>query len=236
MKQLHCQEKEQFQKLFRQENIDRLEDRFRVLDVFLSTEHHVTASDLFEIMANQGSDLTLDFVQDTLRLLCHFGFAQKNRFENGHVRYEHRHIGHHHDHLICTKCLSIVEFGDRELENRQVQIASDHGFHLLQHKTELYGICAKCQKDRGDLTPLTLAKSGERLVIREVSGGAGARMRLMTMGLRVGDVVEIITNINKGQIAVAVDCRRYVIGRGLAQKIFVSPAEKTSEHHECNES
>jgi len=47
---------------------------------------------------------------------------------------------------------------------------------------------------------------------------------------------EIITNINKGQIAVAVDCRRYVIGRGLAQKIFVSPAEKTSEHHECNES
>jgi len=236
MKQLHHQEKEQFKTLFHQENIDRLEDRYEVLEAFLNTEHHVTAGDLFDTLAGQGSHLTLEFIQETLRLLCHFGFALKNRFENGHVRYEHRHIGHHHDHLVCTKCLSIVEFENQELENLQTQIAARHGFHPLQHKTELYGICPNCQKDRSGLTPLILAKAGERLVIREVGGGSGARMRLMTMGLRVGDVLEVITNISKGQIAVAVDCRRYVIGRGLAQKIFVTPAEKTGDHHECRES
>jgi len=42
-----------------------------------------------------------------------------------------------------------------------------------------------------------LARPGERLVIRQISGGAGARMRLLTMGLRIGDSIEVITNQKK---------------------------------------
>jgi Fur family ferric uptake transcriptional regulator len=52
-------------------------------------------------------------------------------------------------------------------------------------------------------------------------------MRLMTMGLRVGDSVEVITNINEGQIALALENRRLVLGRGLAQKILVRPDRAT---------
>jgi Fe2+ transport system protein FeoA len=43
------------------------------------------------------------------------------------------------------------------------------------------------------------------------------------MGLRLGDEIEVITNNNQGQIAVALDLKRYVLGRGLAQKILVEP-------------
>jgi Fur family ferric uptake transcriptional regulator len=43
------------------------------------------------------------------------------------------------------------------------------------------------------------------------------------MGLRVGDKIDIITNLNKGQMVVAVDYNRYVLGRGLAKKILVEP-------------
>jgi Fe2+ transport system protein FeoA len=46
------------------------------------------------------------------------------------------------------------------------------------------------------------------------------------MGLRVGDKINIITNLNKGQMVVAVDYNRYVLGRGLAQKILVEPVRK----------
>ena len=223
MKRVHSQEKEQFKKLFKQENIDAFEDRFKILDVFLQTESHLTVRELVQLLDESGYTFTHDFVRDTLKLMCRFGFARKNRFYNGEARYEHRHLGHHHDHMICTKCKNIYEFEDEKLENMQAQIAAAYNFHMLQHKMEIYGICSKCLKDHIQPMPLIHAKQGERLEIKEFTGGASARMRLLSIGLRVGDKIDIITNINKGQMVVSVDYNRYVLGRGLAQKILVEP-------------
>lgn len=221
MKPFHRQENEQFKKLFKQEHIDNLEDRYKILEAFLQTERHVTAGELVQILKEKGYSFELDLVRETLGLMCRFGFAQKNKFENGQVRYEHRHLGQHHDHMVCIKCNRIVEFQEEQLENLQVQIASVHGFHMLQHKMEIYGICSGCLKDRVQIMPLVMAKQGERLIIQDFTGGAGARMRLLTMGLRVGDEIEVVTNLHKGQLVIAAGGNRFVLGRGLAQKIQV---------------
>ncbi|MBW2250368.1 MAG: ferrous iron transport protein A, partial [Deltaproteobacteria bacterium] len=50
--------------------------------------------------------------------------------------------------------------------------------------------------------------------------------RLLSMGLRLKDEIEIVTNPKQGQLVVAVDFKRFVLGRGLAQKIMVQPAER----------
>jgi Fur family ferric uptake transcriptional regulator len=223
MKRIHNREKEQFKKLYKQENIEDFEDRFKILEVFLQTERHVTVGELIKLLDESGYQYEPDFVRDTIKLMCRFGFARKNRFYNGEVRYEHRHLGQHHDHMICTKCKNIVEFEDDQLESLQAQIAAAYNFHMLQHKMEIYGICSTCLKDRIQLMPLVGAKQGERLEIKDFTGGAKARMRLSTMGLRVGDKLDVVTNLNKGQLVVAVDYKRYVLGRGLANKILVEP-------------
>jgi Fur family ferric uptake transcriptional regulator len=103
MKQVHVQEKQQFKNLFKQEHIDNIEDRFKVLEAFLQTENHVTLNELVELLKNSGWELDPEFVGETLKLMCRFGFAHKSRFDNGELRYEHRHLGQHHDHMICTK-------------------------------------------------------------------------------------------------------------------------------------
>jgi Fur family ferric uptake transcriptional regulator len=221
MQQIHRQEKEQFKKLFQQEHIDRFEDRFHILEIFLQTEEHLTADELIEVLEGDGYRFSADFVRDTLKLMCRFGFASKNRFDNGVVRYEHRHLGQHHDHMVCTKCKRIFEFQNNRLENLQLQIAASQGFHMLQHRMEIYGICSDCLRDRTKIMPLGTAKQGERLVIKEIIGGSGARMRLLTMGLRIGDKVEVVTNQNRGQMVIAVDFKRFVLGKGLAEKILV---------------
>ena len=80
------------------------------------------------------------------------------------------------------------------------------------------------------MMPLDMARPGERLVLKDFEGGAGARIRLLSMGLRLGDEIEVISNNNRGQMAIAADFKRYVLGKGLAQKIRVEPiksAEKT---------
>jgi Fur family ferric uptake transcriptional regulator len=228
MKQIHIQEKKQFKKLFKQEQIDNFEDRFKVLEVFLQTEKHVTIDELVNLLDQNGWQLDPDFVRETMKLMSRFGFAHQSRFDNGAIRYEHRHLGQHHDHMICTRCRKIIEFQEDRLEELQIQIAAAYGFHMLQHKMEIYGICAQCLKDRIQLMPLIMAKPGERLVVKEFSGGVGARARLLSMGLRIGDEIEVITNNSQGQMAIAADLKRYVLGRGLAQKILVEPLKHTN--------
>ncbi|CAB1083294.1 Fur family transcriptional regulator [Alkalispirochaeta odontotermitis] len=226
MKQTHVQEKQQFKKLFKQEHIDNFEDRFKVLEAFLQTEKHVSVDDLVERLVKNGWRLKPEFVRETLKLMCRFGFAHKSRFDNGVVRYEHRHLGQHHDHMICTKCRKILEFEEEQIEQLQIKIAATHGFHMLQHKLEIYGICNNCIRERIQLMPLTVAKPGERLVIKEISGGTGAKMRLLSMGLRIEDRIEVITNNSQGQLAIAADLKRFVLGRGLAEKIMVEQDER----------
>ena len=227
MKPIHKHEKDQFEKLFKQDHIDNFENRFIILKVFLQSEQHLTIDEFYQLLQNSGYDFDLDFVTETLSLMCRYGFASKNRFDNGQLRYEHRHLGQHHDHMICTKCSRIVEFTDNQLEGLQLQIATDHGFHMLQHKMEIYGICADCIKERTQEMPLVMAKQGEKLVITDIIGGTHVRMRLLTMGLRLGDELEVITNQNQGQLVIAADYKRYVLGRGLAQKILVQqPANR----------
>lgn len=221
MKHLHNKEKEQFKQLFLKENIDKFEDRYKVLEVFLQTESHVTAVELADLVSSSGYKIDIDFVKETLDFMCRFGFASKNRFDNGPILYEHRHLGQHHDHMICTKCDKILEFSDENMENLQKEIAGRYGFHMLQHRMEIYGICSKCLKQRVKLMPLVLAKEGEKMVIKAFTGRSGSCMRLISMGLRPGDRIEVISNPGKGKIVVAADCKRYVIGHGLANKILV---------------
>lgn len=223
--QVHSREKKQFIKLFKQDKVDCFEDRFKVLEVFLQNEKHLSAEELTTLLVQKGHRLELEFVRETLTLMCHYGFAQKNSFDNGVVRYEHLHLGQHHDHLICTKCRRIVEFSDEQIEDLQKRIAAEYGFHLLQHKLELYGICKDCLKERVDFVPLVMAKQGEKGIVKSILGGTSGRIRLMTMGLRIGDKIEVITNMNRGQVVIASNCNRLVIGRKMARKIMIGPVD-----------
>lgn len=223
MDAIHDQELMQFKHLFEDEGIDRIDDRLAVLGVFLGIESHIAFEDLMAALKDKGYSFDPGFVNKTLRLLCQYGFAAKKTFEGRPPLYEHRHLGMHHDHLICTKCGNILEFESRQMENLQVEIAALHGFHMLQHKMEIYGLCSHCLKERVRLMPLSLGQEGERLIVQEFTGGSGAQLRLATLGLKKNDEVEIITNSGQGQLVVAVNATRLALGRGIAQKIMVKP-------------
>lgn len=218
---LHKQEKEQFCKLFQKDQITDFEDRFAVMEAFMQTDGHVSSAQMIERLNDLKLKLDPEFIRDTLKLMCQYGFASKQQFDSGEILYEHLHLGQHHDHMVCAKCRAIVEFEDPELEALQVKVAERHGFHLLQHKMEMYGICAQCMSQRRKLLPLSEAPKGERLVIARLDGGPMARARLMAMGLRMGDEVDVITNSGHGQLVVGVDYKRIVLGRGLAHKLMV---------------
>lgn len=115
----HEQDKKQFVRLFQEQGLDRFDERFQVLDAFLQLDHHVTQSEIVRQLEKNGKHLPDEFVFSSMEHLCRFGFATKVEFDQGETLYEHRHIGIHHDHMICTKCGTILEFKDEALERQQ---------------------------------------------------------------------------------------------------------------------
>lgn len=227
-------EKENFRSLIEGDSIGNVEDRLNVIDAFLNTEEHVTLDDLMCILKERGHDYDVEFVRHCMNRWVEHGFAQKKIFEGQPPKYEHRHLGKHHDHLICTKCAKILEFHNDEIERLQLRIAAGKGFHMLQHKMEIYGICSECMSERKPLIPLESAKNGEKVLIKEIIGGRKFKSRLAEMGFRAGDILEIISNDYQGRLIVGHGCTRIALGRGMAQKMIVSLAPQ-ADSVECRE-
>ncbi|MBW2616875.1 MAG: transcriptional repressor [Deltaproteobacteria bacterium] len=215
-------EKLNFKALVEADGNERIQDKLNIIGVFLGTEEHITLEQMYRLLREKGYDYEPEFVRQCMKRMVDLGFAQKKQFESQPVRYEHHHLGRHHDHLICTKCGRIEEFANEDMERLQVKIAIQQGFHMLQHRMEIYGLCSECLTQRRPLMPLAMAKNGERVVVREIAGGMSARTRLADMGLRTGDHIEIINNNGMGRLILGHDCMRLAIGRGIAQKIMVS--------------
>ena len=220
----HDNEKEQFKKLFSQQGLDQFNKRFKILEVFLKTDEHITSQNLTKQIELTGESFEENFVANTMELLCRYGFANKIEFDHGAARFEHRHLGLHHDHMICTKCDKIIEFRDEELEKNQSNMAAAYGFHMLQHELEIYGICSECLKQRDIIISLDQVKQGERVVVTSFNGGTNVSERLTSMGIRKGATIEIVTTQAGGQIVAAVEESRFVIGRGMATKVMVQSA------------
>lgn len=226
----HQQEREQFQEVLQSFNASRIEDRLVVLDIFLSVEEHLTLSGLEGIIKKKRPDLLdREFLKETMEMFCQFGFAQKQLFETQEAVYEHHHLGMHHDHFICTRCGKIQEFANNDLEKLQHEIARQFQFHPLQHKMEIYGLCALCMAQREPALSLQYAANGEQVRIVTILGGREVQARLNDMGLTVGACLDIISNHSSGPLIVAIKGTRLAINAGLAKKIMVAHACRHDE-------
>ncbi len=225
MENRHDNEKKQFKKLFQQQGLDQFNKRFRVLELFLKTDDHIDSLYLTKQLNQEDKSFDENFVAGTMELLCKYGFASKIEFNNGIPRFEHRHLGLHHDHMICTKCGKILEFRDEELEKNQSSTAKAYGFHMLQHKMEIYGICSDCLKQRNLIISLDQAKQGEKVVVVNFEDGQ-ASQRLSSMGIKKGAIIEIVSTQTGGQIVAAVEESRFVIGREMSTKVMVQPIDE----------
>ncbi|MCF8033307.1 MAG: transcriptional repressor [Desulfarculaceae bacterium] len=218
---LHDEERRQFERLLRQQGINRLADRLAVLEAFLSSEEHQSAAQVNENLEASGRILEPGFVSETLEMLTRFGLASSRHFDNQPDLYEHRHLGEHHDHLICTKCGSITEFHHPELEELKQNAAAEHGFHHLSHRLQIYGLCDQCRKRRTPTLPLTLAAPGERVRVERMSGGEQSQRHLTDLGISLGGELEVIST-SGGAMVVAVGGTRLALGQGVAAKVQVS--------------
>lgn len=130
----------------RQKGLRHTPQRAKILDIFLSTERHVSAEELYRLVKKRFHGIGYTTVYRTMKLLSECGLCGEIDFGDGILRFEHKYGHEHHDHLICTKCGKFIEVMKPEIEKLQDTLARQHRFTPIKHKLEIFGVCKKCSK------------------------------------------------------------------------------------------
>jgi Fur family ferric uptake transcriptional regulator len=114
--------------------------RVKILQILESSEdgpQHMSAEDVYRALLAAGEDVGLATVYRVLTQFESAGLVTRHHFETGHSVFELA-KGEHHDHMVCVSSGEVVEFTDAVIEQRQREIAREHGFELMDHSLVLY--------------------------------------------------------------------------------------------------
>ncbi|MFT5782368.1 MAG: Fur family ferric uptake transcriptional regulator [Pseudomonas sp.] len=112
--------------------------RVKILQMLDSAERrHMSAEEVYKALMESGEDVGLATVYRVLTQFESAGLVVRHNFDGGHAVFELA-DGGHHDHMVCVDTGEVVEFIDAEIEKRQKEIVSEHGFELVDHNLVLY--------------------------------------------------------------------------------------------------
>lgn len=124
----------------------RMTDQRRTIARVLSlAEDHPDVEEIHRRASEIDSRISIATVYRTMRLFEEVGVVERHDFQDGRARYEEA-TDEHHDHLIDVRSGEVIEFVNEEIERLQEKIAAEHGYRLVAHRLELYGVPLKDKK------------------------------------------------------------------------------------------
>lgn len=118
-----------------------------VAEVFASHEHFDTDQLVNRLSTRtDGKRVSRATVYRTLDDMVLAGLLRKVARSHDREVYEHDYGYPQHDHLICSKCGTLIEFENAPLSRILDSVAAEHGFRMTGHRLEVYGMCAECSR------------------------------------------------------------------------------------------
>lgn len=115
--------------------------RMKILEILdRSSTRHLTAEAIYRELLDAGEEIGLATVYRVLTQFESAGLVSRLHFEGNQAVFE-LDRGEHHDHIVCSQCGRVEEFFDSVIEERQREIAQEHGFQIKDHALTLYGEC-----------------------------------------------------------------------------------------------
>ncbi len=122
------------------------EQRRVIARVLEQSADHPDVEELYKRSSRVDPNISISTVYRTVKLFEDTGIIERHDFRDGRSRYETV-PDEHHDHLIDLRSGRVIEFQSAEIEALQERIAREHGFKLVDHRLELYGIPLDKAKD-----------------------------------------------------------------------------------------
>lgn len=138
----------EFTELLKRNNLKYTKQREIILECLYNNDEHLTPELLHDLIQEKFPDVKIGIatVYRTLSLLEDAKMVTSISFGPAGKKYELDNK-HHHDHMICTKCGSILEFVDEDIERLQEEVAKKFNFKISTHTMQIYGTCQACQQN-----------------------------------------------------------------------------------------
>ncbi len=127
------------EKLAEKNGLRMTEPRRIIARVLSKSTDHPDAEELHRRASKIDSSISLATVYRTMKLFEEYEIIERHDFGKGRSRFEQV-PDEHHDHLIDVRSGKVIEFQNEEIERLQEEIAKAHGYKLVDHKLELYGV------------------------------------------------------------------------------------------------
>lgn len=112
--------------------------RVKILQMLESAQQrHMSAEEVYKALMEAGEDVGLATVYRVLTQFEAAGLVARHNFDGGHAVFELA-DGEHHDHMVDVDSGDVIEFTDHEIERRQKEVVSEHGYELVDHNLVLY--------------------------------------------------------------------------------------------------
>ena len=118
--------------------------RAEILDALRSAPAFRTAQELHADLVQSGSTVGLTTVYRNLQAMADENVVDVVLGPRGESMFRKCATDTHHHHLVCTSCRRSVEVDSSELEEWAHATAAEHGFTILDHVAELFGLCRTC--------------------------------------------------------------------------------------------
>ena len=135
---------EKFKAALKSESLRLTSQRLAILEDILGSDEHRECDHIFASLQSKSVPVSRATIYRTLEILENIGFVRKMDVGDGRLRYENKLAQGHHDHMICVRCGKIIEFMDKSIEKRQDALCKAHGFQLIRHIHQLFGLCSDC--------------------------------------------------------------------------------------------
>ncbi len=108
----------------------------------------VSTQELHRILQDRGTSVSLATSYRILQSLSDEGLVDVLRNADGEAVYRRCAVTGHHHHLLCRSCGKAVEVEAPAVEAWAARTATEHGFTVVEHTVEIFGLCPDCTARR----------------------------------------------------------------------------------------
>ena len=127
-----------------QENGIAVTHQRQVLYEVMKTMHgHPSPEEVYARVKKKVPSISLATVYKNIHLFVESGVFREVSMHHGSLRVEMNDKAHHH--MVCLKCKTITDIGEKELGLVSKKDKLPGGFLVERYAVDVIGICAKCQ-------------------------------------------------------------------------------------------
>ncbi len=114
-----------------------------ILEELSKLKTHPTAAELCQIVRKRLPRISLGTVYRNLEVLSREGIIQKLEAGGQQMRFDGNVETHYH--LRCLVCGRVADVDMELLSGVEEKVAGQHGFQVLGHHLEFFGVCPQCR-------------------------------------------------------------------------------------------